>query len=413
MVSLQARAEPSSLKLLTIGTHRTLAPADTIARAKPWLSRMGITRVANVTGLDRIGIPVAMAVRPNSRSVSVSQGKGQSKELAFASAIMEAAEIWHAEELGARIHFARRCDLAASGAKVVDPATLPGTGHCLPDDMPIGWIEGIDLLAETQCWVPAELVHTDYTLPAPPGSGFFLASTNGLASGNNLWEAISAACCEVVERDAVALWHARPPQARAGYRLDLGSVGDPGCAALLDRYAAAGMRVRVWNVTSDIGIPAFLCWIRETDTTAATLQHTSAGAGCHPDPTVALSRALTEAAQTRLNVIVGARDDLPTDYVVPAAAMVGPVILDVLGAGVPERCFDATAGMRSVDLAEDVRWELSQLHGAGIGRAVLVDLTHAEIGIAVARLIVPGLECDCHHPTYVAGPRARAAASAQ
>jgi ribosomal protein S12 methylthiotransferase accessory factor YcaO len=47
---------------------------------------MGITRLGNITGLDRIGIPVAIAVRPNSRSVSVSQGKGLELPQALASA---------------------------------------------------------------------------------------------------------------------------------------------------------------------------------------------------------------------------------------------------------------------------------------------------------------------------------------
>jgi ribosomal protein S12 methylthiotransferase accessory factor YcaO len=34
------------------------------------------------------------------------------------------------------------------------------------------------------------------------------------------------------------------------------------------------------------------------------------GAGCHLDPTLALSRALCEAAQTRLTRIAGTRDDI-------------------------------------------------------------------------------------------------------
>jgi YcaO-like protein with predicted kinase domain len=51
-------------------------PSATLKRVIPWMSNMGITRIANVTGLDRIGIPVVMVCRPNSRSVSVSQGKG-------------------------------------------------------------------------------------------------------------------------------------------------------------------------------------------------------------------------------------------------------------------------------------------------------------------------------------------------
>ena len=81
------------------GTHRSVDPAETLARVRPLMARMGITRLGNITGLDRIGIPVAVAVRPNSRSVSVSQGKGLDLPQAMASALMEAAEGFHAEEI--------------------------------------------------------------------------------------------------------------------------------------------------------------------------------------------------------------------------------------------------------------------------------------------------------------------------
>ena len=59
-----------------MGTHRLVAPNATLERVRPFMAVMGITRVANVTGLDTIGIPVVMVVRPNSRSLAVSQGKG-------------------------------------------------------------------------------------------------------------------------------------------------------------------------------------------------------------------------------------------------------------------------------------------------------------------------------------------------
>jgi ribosomal protein S12 methylthiotransferase accessory factor len=64
------------LKRFRSGTHRVATPDETLARVRPLAARMGITRLGNITGLDQIGIPVAIAVRPNSRSVSVSQGKG-------------------------------------------------------------------------------------------------------------------------------------------------------------------------------------------------------------------------------------------------------------------------------------------------------------------------------------------------
>ena len=74
------------------GTHRVVAPEETLARVLPLAPRLGITRLANLTGLDTLGIPVAAAYRPNARSVAVFQGKGTTLAAAKASAFMEAAE---------------------------------------------------------------------------------------------------------------------------------------------------------------------------------------------------------------------------------------------------------------------------------------------------------------------------------
>jgi ribosomal protein S12 methylthiotransferase accessory factor len=63
-------------KRFVTGTHRARTPAETLADFGRHQQTMGITRLANVTGLDVIGIPVYMAVRQNSRSIAVSQGKG-------------------------------------------------------------------------------------------------------------------------------------------------------------------------------------------------------------------------------------------------------------------------------------------------------------------------------------------------
>ena len=84
------------------GTMRCRDAASTLAWVRPMLPQFGITRLANVTGLDRIGIPVWMCIRPNGRSLSVSQGKGVTAELAQASAVMESIELYHAEHVGPR-----------------------------------------------------------------------------------------------------------------------------------------------------------------------------------------------------------------------------------------------------------------------------------------------------------------------
>src|SRR5918994_4946982 len=81
------------------GTHRMVEPRSTFERVPPMRVRMGITRVANVTGLDRIGLPVVMVCRPNSRSIAVSQGKGLDLDAARASGLMESVETYHAERI--------------------------------------------------------------------------------------------------------------------------------------------------------------------------------------------------------------------------------------------------------------------------------------------------------------------------
>jgi YcaO-like protein with predicted kinase domain len=196
---------PAVVKSYRRGTHRTTTPENTLARVAFIAQQIGITRVGNVTGLDRIGIPVTVAVRPNSRSFSVSQGKGLLLSEALASATMEAIELFHGEDLSVRTVVASYRELSAA-SRAVSPASLCGTGLPLPEQTEIAWIEGYDLLNGEACWVPWEVVHTDYTLPTHHSGEHFLSGTNGLASGNHLAEAISSAICELVERDAVALW---------------------------------------------------------------------------------------------------------------------------------------------------------------------------------------------------------------
>src|SRR5712672_2570267 len=119
-MSLLARAAEEPLaKRFWQGTHRMADPSETLARVRPHAARMGITRLGNITGLDRIGIPVAVAVRPNSRSVSVSQGKGLELPQAMASALMEATEGFHAEEIGPCRRATYR-ELSGDG-NIVDP----------------------------------------------------------------------------------------------------------------------------------------------------------------------------------------------------------------------------------------------------------------------------------------------------
>ena len=395
---------PAVFKSYRRGTHRATAPENTLARVASIAQQIGITRVGNVTGLDCIGIPVTVAVRPNSRSFSVSQGKGLLLSQALASATMEAIELFHGECLREQAIVASYRQLSAA-SPAVSPASLCGTGFPLPEQTEIAWLEGYDLLNGEACWVPWEVVHTDYTLPASHSGEHLLSGTNGLASGNHLSEAISSAICELIERDAVALWHARDLHARSRCRLDPASVTDEDCCGLLAMYDKAGITPRLWNVTSDIGIPAFICDIPAPIKDPSVIARRFRGAGCHPSRAIALARAMTEAAQTRLTYIAGIRDDLH-DYSESSSDKLGAALLDAMSQAAPPDAFEDIPNHDADDVLLDVRWELECLRAVGVKAAIAVDLTRTEFGIPVVRMIIPGLEWDCTHPRYVPGRRA-------
>ena len=177
---------------------------------------------------------------------------------------------------------------------------------------------------------------------------------------------------------------------------------DEGCRWLLGRFAAAGVGVRVWDVTSNIGIAAFVCDIREMSDDPKLGMRRFRGAGCHPDRGIALSRALTEAAQTRLTYVVGARDDLPlSDYEVRGNMVVAEVVLDVLrAAGAPMK-FQDVASAESEDIVGDTAWALERLRDAGAGQVVAVDLSRSHLAIMVTRVVIPGREGDFRNAEYV------------
>lgn len=273
-------------------THRIVSPAVTLERLRPLLPMFGITRVANITGLDDIGIPVAAAYRPNSRNISVSQGKGLDLVSAKVSAIMEAVEGFHAEQILKPLKLATYEEISKS-ERVVKPDDLPSVPNTrFHVHLPILWIAARSLIDGETIWVPFENVHTNYTLPLPTGSGCFQASSNGLGAGNHLLEAISHGICEVVERDATALWRASGGAGNQAKRLSLSSVDDAACREVLERYERADLQVAAWETTTDVAISSFACMISSRSHSAI-----ADGMGCHPDRSTALLRALTEAAQ--------------------------------------------------------------------------------------------------------------------
>ncbi|WP_207482861.1 YcaO-like family protein [Arenibaculum pallidiluteum] len=384
-------ASEAGAKRYRRGTHRIRDPEATLAWLRPLLPAMGVTRLANLTGLDRVGIPVVAAYRPNARSLSVFQGKGLDLAAAKVSAAMEAVEAYHAEHVLQPLLLASADEMRPS-RPLIDLAGLPPAPGGWDPGRQILWIEGRCLRSGAPLWLPYETVHLNHTLPLPTGSGCFASGSSGLGSGNTWSEAVLQALCELLERDATARWARLSPAERDARAIDLTTVGNPDCRELLDHFARAAVTVTAWDVTSGFGVPAFLCLVADgAPDGGGDLADPEFGAGCHPSPAVALARALAEAAQVRATVIAGARDDIPPDAYTPASrARRRRKAAAVLPLGRPFRRFDVAAGWDSGTVPEDLDAVLARLGDAGID-PVAVDLTRDGLGIPVVRTVAPGL----------------------
>ncbi|HMG23425.1 MAG TPA: YcaO-like family protein [Kofleriaceae bacterium] len=370
---------------LAEGTLRAASLAATWRRFAPVARRAGITRLAELTGLDTLGVPVFAAIRPLGRSVSTQQGKGTTPLAARVSALMEGLETWSAEHLVLPVV---RASWRALGDRAVDVRALPRPRRRLDRGARWRWVEGWDLTADRAVLVPEQAVTLDTTFRAPP---VFDVSSNGLASGNALAEAVAHGLCEVIERDAEAAWR----RAGSDRRLVLDSIPDPACRALIDRITAAGARVWIWDVTDPArrsGACVIGAAIMEDPREPAwrTLGFYQ-GFGAHWRPEIAIARALTEAAQTRLTYIAGARDDFfAHDY----ARAVDPVVLAAQWARFSAPCDEPVGFDDLPQLTARTLGDAVEQLARGERQVIAVDLTHPALGVPVVKVIVPGRATD-------------------
>lgn len=378
------------------GTDRLVSPAETLERIRPHLDGLGITRVANITGLDRIGIPVVEAIRPNSRSLSVTQGKGLSLEAAKVSAIMESLECWHAENPVVPVRSGTAAELSDGDRTLALPDHVLRTVDDTWRSVEIPWVQARHVATGEPVLVPYDFVHFDTRPQAQNGASRRIFTrgpgTNGLASGNHLLEAINHATCELIERDAYHRWGRTATAERMSTSVDLATVDDSNCRWMLDRITAAGFTPLVQDITSSVGVPAFRCAIGADPERAVKPEPFFLGWGCHPRREIALLRAVSEAAQARLTEISGARDNLPRasyvriqdrsqliknwTYVSEAKAL---------------RSFLDVPTHHNTTLEADTALLLRRLRAVGLDEVLFVDLTREEIGVPVVKVVCAGL----------------------
>jgi len=398
------------------GTQRVVTAEETLERAQSVARALGVTRVADITGLDRIGIPAYSAIVPKSDDgISVYNGKGLRPIDARVGALMEAIERQTA--LKSRLPLVEGSfrqlepEMGRKGTLVLDPrSVVEKLNPDYSEATVYSWVIGKELMSGSEILVPAKFAGYIWE-DVPHPSCFELISSNGLSAGNVLEEAICQGLCELIERDAWTLAdlgaHMLPfARSRALGREDaMGLLDDFEAAPCIDLeddpvvrlFEQAGLSPVVRDITSDIGVPAVFAAVADETLPGFPMVH--CGAGAHPDARVAARRALTEAAQSRCVDIQGVREDiLPADADTARhhlhtrrAREVNRRLWHLGQSRLRKRLSDLPSAIHE-DIQMDIDHILARLRSSGVDRAIVVPFTGPADPFAVVRVIVPALE---------------------
>lgn len=371
------------------GAIRAKDPSETLQDLLPKLPMMGITRTANISGLDRLCLPVVACIRPNAKHVSVSLGKGISDTSAKVSAIMEAVESYHFENPKDPEMMASFRELQQSQKAAIAPNQFESNGflHAKLDEHRTGWVQAINVETGKECLIPYELTGITST-ESRVGSLIWKVTSNGFAAGNTMNEAIIHGIFEVLERHALYGWSQFPTTERDDHLLLHDSISDGQAKKILLKLKHAGHHVKIWYLPSLIG-HAFQCAIYDMDMDSPYSVIT--GSGAHIDKNVALLRALLEAVQLRVALVSGVRDDTFNAYYAKQRLM--KKALSQQGAPLPSGVlnFGELGQTQHFDNFTQLRNIVVQkLHGCGF-QVLAYDHTKSEINIPVVQVFIPGM----------------------
>lgn len=377
------------------GTHRVISPEKTIEINEDKLKVAGVTRIADITDLDRIGLPIYTAIRPTAEdgAISIYGGKGITKDHARASAMMEAFERYSAEKQDTDESIIATVDEIDSN--YINPKTLN-----LPKDfkkenlnsMKLEWSSAKDIISDKEYYVPTNAIFHPYKYPV----SLFKSNTNGLASGNILEEAVLHGIFEVIERDA---WSIFELTHKNYAQIDTDSIESDIVNDTLEKFESNGIKIKLMDFTADINIPTIAASADDTVTKDAGLL--TLGMGTHLDPEVAILRALTEVAQSRATQINGAREDtVRADFAREAGYERMKRINKYYFKEEDEKIDlssienkSTTSINRDLDIVEE------ELMANDIDKILYYDLTRPEVDVSVVRVIIPEMELYALDPS--------------
>ena len=383
------------------GTYRVKDPVDTYDSNEEKLRTAGITRITEITHLDRVKIPVFSSIRPTAQSggVSVYAGKGATVEQARASAMMEGFERYSAEKQDIdqeKISISAYNEIKNDSVLNPRDLLLPKSFENQNIEMQkLEWIEAEEIISESPILVPANAVFHPY-IPnreiKPSAMAMFKGNTNGLASGNVIEEAVLHGIFEVVERDA---WSIFELTKRNKKQIDLDTIENETVSELVEKFTEQGIKIKLMDITADLKIPTIVASADDTVLKDAALL--TLGVGTHLNPEIAAIRALSEVAQSRATQIHGTREDtVRADFMRKAGyENMKRTNKDYFVEEDEKINLSDIENKITGSIKKDIEVSIEEVQKAGLDKVIYYDLTREEIGVNVARVIIPKAELYC------------------
>lgn len=379
---------------------------ETLGIMEKHFTSIGLTRLIDLTGQDRIGMPVYNAVKPGMINYSVQHGKGMTRKDAKLSAIMESFERYYGSCAELSSFSATYNDAGKHHIMIPFEKLAKTKASLFHRDMTIEWTVGYDIVNREPVAVPLDLAllrpHTSARrLP------LLQASSNGLASATNFAEAVSQGLLELFERDAITCDHHRSAAAGKALPLDLirwRSVDHPVIRPLLETIHAADIIPLLFSCEVDTRIPTYNCYIANKKNPSEGFFH---GMGAGMDEATAMIRAITEAVQARSALRSGTRDIFfHNDALFHSLSNPG-FYIDQLGGEDAGRDLSEFADYATHTFEGDINVCLERLAAIGLNQVIVLRLTPEDLDYIVVRVMVPGLE-GYMLPLYSPGKRAMA-----
>lgn len=269
------------------------------------LELFGIARVADLTRLDIIGVPVFAAIRPLSKTIATHSGKGLDPQMCRASALAEAVEFSIAENPVGHAKLMTALSIPAEDRLDIKDC-FPARASIVNDFTYVPWEEATNIQNGAVKLVPSDLIWLGPRVPDQPFM-YFQTGTNGLASGGSMEDAILSGLYEVIERDGWTLNQFLLDN--CGYlakRVPLYGLPED-LEALVHKLEQAKLRLHLFDATNDYQVPVIGSMLLDLNGNCAGI---FTGYGAHLNARVAALRSITEAIQSRAVYIAGARDDL-------------------------------------------------------------------------------------------------------